>query len=181
MSPESGSQDPTGAYVREWVPELARLPTKHLHTPWKAPTEALHQAGVVLGQTYPHRVVADLEAARAETVAGLLATRAGALAFNDAGGYDLITLPGGQRTRVFTKQEYRLSADGTRKPPPPPTAGRGAARGGRSGAAGRGRGRGRSGVGSVAAGAAGGGGRDAAGQDIRRFMRAAEGEAISAE
>lgn len=36
---------------------------------------------------------------------------------NDAGGYDLIALPSGRITRVFTKEEFRLAADGTAKPP----------------------------------------------------------------
>jgi deoxyribodipyrimidine photo-lyase len=29
--------DPEGAYVRRWVPELANLPARWLHQPWKAP------------------------------------------------------------------------------------------------------------------------------------------------
>ncbi|MFM2129177.1 MAG: hypothetical protein RL477_723 [Pseudomonadota bacterium] len=45
--------DPDGVYVRRWVPELARLPDKHLHAPWEAPAESLAGAGVRLGETYP--------------------------------------------------------------------------------------------------------------------------------
>lgn len=30
--------DTDGSYVRRWVPELAKIPTKHLHAPWTAPT-----------------------------------------------------------------------------------------------------------------------------------------------
>ncbi|MEO1659295.1 MAG: deoxyribodipyrimidine photo-lyase [Pseudomonadota bacterium] len=49
--------DPDGAYVRRHVPELANVPAKHIHAPWKAPREVLAKAGVTLGETYPHPVV----------------------------------------------------------------------------------------------------------------------------
>ena len=114
LSPENGSQDASGNYCRTWLPELSRLSTKHLHQPWKAPADVLAQAGVCLGESYPHRIVSDLPAARRVTVQALLATRAAALDFNDPGGYDLVTVDG-TRTRVFTKQEFRLDANGQPK------------------------------------------------------------------
>jgi deoxyribodipyrimidine photo-lyase len=49
--------DPTGAYVRRWVPELARLPDRFLHAPWTAPAGVLGSAGVDLGKTYPKPIV----------------------------------------------------------------------------------------------------------------------------
>ncbi len=51
--------DPEGAYVRRWVPELAGVPSRHIHAPWDAPGEAL--AGVKLGRDYPSPIVALTE------------------------------------------------------------------------------------------------------------------------
>ena len=54
--------DPDGAYVRRWVPEIARLPDSLLHKPWEAPTETLAAAGIRLGETYPRPVIDHGEA-----------------------------------------------------------------------------------------------------------------------
>jgi deoxyribodipyrimidine photo-lyase len=54
--------DPDGAYVRRWVPELAGLDTRYLHSPWEATPAALAAAGVALGATYPERIVDHGEA-----------------------------------------------------------------------------------------------------------------------
>ena len=55
--------DADGSYVRRYVPELKNLPDKYLHCPWEAPPSVLKQAGVVLGETYPH-LIADLKETR---------------------------------------------------------------------------------------------------------------------
>jgi deoxyribodipyrimidine photo-lyase len=59
--------DANGEYVREFVPELAKLPAKWIHAPWEAPHDVLAAAGVSLGKTYPHPIV-DHAAARAEAL-----------------------------------------------------------------------------------------------------------------
>jgi deoxyribodipyrimidine photo-lyase len=60
--------DPNGDYVRRYVPELSDLAPKHLHEPWNAPEDVLHDAGVRLGETYPTPIV-DLKASRERALA----------------------------------------------------------------------------------------------------------------
>ncbi|MBU6372311.1 MAG: deoxyribodipyrimidine photo-lyase [Alphaproteobacteria bacterium] len=62
---QSHDQDPTGAFIRCWVPELAALPDEWLHEPWRAPRDTLTARGVALGRTYPERLVDHEQAARA--------------------------------------------------------------------------------------------------------------------
>ena len=58
--------DPDGAYVRRWVPELAKLPASAIHQPWTQSTAGDYPAPVV-----------DFAASRAEALAGYERVKAG--------------------------------------------------------------------------------------------------------
>jgi deoxyribodipyrimidine photo-lyase len=49
--------DPSGDYVRRYIPELARLPHKWIHKPWQAPPPVLQSAGLALPADYPLPIV----------------------------------------------------------------------------------------------------------------------------
>ena len=50
-------KDPSGAYIRKYLPQLARLPDKYIYEPWKAPPALQKAAGVIIGQDYPEPIV----------------------------------------------------------------------------------------------------------------------------
>ncbi|MCE5316776.1 MAG: DNA photolyase family protein [Parachlamydia sp.] len=62
--------DPQGHYVKRWVPELAHLPLRWLHKPWKAPEDVLKTSGISIGNNYPKPIV-DHDVARMRALAAL--------------------------------------------------------------------------------------------------------------
>ena len=66
--------DPAGAYVRQWVPELARAPDKFIHEPWKMPYREQVNARYKIGKDYPLPVV-DHKEARQRTLAAYKAVK----------------------------------------------------------------------------------------------------------
>jgi deoxyribodipyrimidine photo-lyase len=59
--------DPDGAYVRRWLPQLARVPASRIHDPWSMTDAEQSAAGVVIGVDYPAPVV-DHATARARAL-----------------------------------------------------------------------------------------------------------------
>jgi deoxyribodipyrimidine photo-lyase len=55
-------QDPTGTFIRRWVPELAGVPDTHLPEPHRMPREAQRKVGCLMGKDYPAPVVAPAKA-----------------------------------------------------------------------------------------------------------------------
>ncbi len=75
--------DPDGAYVRHFVPELARLEDRAIHAPWEASEAALARAGVRLGRDYPAPLV-DLGAGRKRALEALATVKTAQSARADA-------------------------------------------------------------------------------------------------
>jgi deoxyribodipyrimidine photo-lyase len=70
---QSEKYDPPGGFIRKWCPELAELDSRHIHWPAGAPPFELMQAGVRLGETYPHPIVDHAE--RRKAAISLLSSR----------------------------------------------------------------------------------------------------------
>ncbi|XP_074599491.1 circadian regulator cryptochrome [Brevipalpus obovatus] len=49
--------EPTGNYIRKYVPELASMPLEYLFEPWKAPREVQEKAKCIVGVDYPVPIV----------------------------------------------------------------------------------------------------------------------------
>jgi deoxyribodipyrimidine photo-lyase len=75
---QSEKFDPEGAFIRRYLPELAKVPDKYIHAPWTLPPIDQKLAGCVIGVDYPAPVV-DHAKARERTLArfGVLKGEAG--------------------------------------------------------------------------------------------------------
>lgn len=57
-------RDPTGTFIREWVPELASVPELFIHEPWRMPPSVQESVGCKIGQSYPRPIVDHKQAGK---------------------------------------------------------------------------------------------------------------------
>ena len=65
---QSEKFDAEGKFIKRYLPELAALPARYIHTPWLLTADLQHAYGVTIGRDYPAPIV-DHAAARARTLA----------------------------------------------------------------------------------------------------------------
>ena len=54
---QSQQKDADGQFIRQWLPQLRRVPDSWLHTPWLMPTSLQQQYGCVIECDYPSPIV----------------------------------------------------------------------------------------------------------------------------
>ena len=57
--------DKQGLYVKKWVPELERVPSKFIHKPWEMETKYQEAIKTKIGSDYPSPLVVHEEARNA--------------------------------------------------------------------------------------------------------------------
>lgn len=54
---QAATYDPNGDYVRHWIPELRKVHSEWIHTPWRMSESAQETSRCVIGRDYPEPIV----------------------------------------------------------------------------------------------------------------------------
>ncbi|XP_050409035.1 cryptochrome-1 isoform X2 [Patella vulgata] len=49
--------DPSGSYIKKYIPVLKKFPPNYIYEPWKAPVKLQETAGCIIGKDYPKPIV----------------------------------------------------------------------------------------------------------------------------
>ena len=69
---QANEYDPKGEYVKTWIPQLAAIPGKQVHTPFYLTEAEQKQYGFKLGESYPELIIEPLWDKRTDTKISVL-------------------------------------------------------------------------------------------------------------